>query len=65
MSFAQRAFAGAAASPAELCETEIGAVWERKAARGCLPLSELGGAASGQVGTRYTPRNQSQLLLSL
>lgn len=40
--FAQRALPGAAAPPAELCSPEIGAGWERKAAR-ALARVRLGG----------------------
>lgn len=42
MSFAQRAFPGAATPPAELCSPEIGAGWELKAARALAPV-RLGG----------------------
>lgn len=40
VSFAQRAFAGAAAPPAELCKPEI----RERAGRGRLPQSNLGGS---------------------
>lgn len=42
VSFAQCAFAGAAAPPAELCKPETGAGWEHKAARALAPF-RLGG----------------------
>jgi len=45
VSSAQRAFAGAAAPPAQLRKPETGERgWECKAAGGCLPQSDLGGS---------------------